>query len=58
MKGDLMFSHLFEVRSLKRKPVAFCRTVQLDFYSLDFSLYFLLYHKVTQLLIILNISFF
>lgn len=44
--------------SLKRKPVAFCRTVQLDFYSIDFILYFLLYHQVTQLFIFLNISLF
>lgn len=44
--------------SLKRKPVAFCRTVQLDSSSIDFILYFLLYHQVTQLFIFLNISLF
>lgn len=37
--------------SLKRKLVAFCRTVQLDFYSISFILYFLLYRKMTQLYI-------
>lgn len=56
MKADLMVPIFFFF--LKKKLVTFCRTVQLDFHLIYCLLYFLLYHQVSPLLIVLNISLF